>query len=75
MQSRECFRETRPLIDYLPVRSDLLVLALGALLYLIDTGRLIASNELLLVDSAGGRDESTRLNSSHVRTSRMPSSA
>ncbi|MEM7610267.1 MAG: hypothetical protein AAF270_01115 [Pseudomonadota bacterium] len=43
------------MIDYLPVRSDLLVLALGALLYLIDTGRLIASNELLLVDSAGGR--------------------
>ncbi len=39
------------MLEYLPVRPDVLVFALGLLLYVTDLGRLICSNEILLCGS------------------------
>ncbi|MEO1596015.1 MAG: hypothetical protein AAFS02_12305 [Pseudomonadota bacterium] len=40
--------------DYLLLRTDLLVLGLAVTLYLVDSGRLISTRELLLAGTAGG---------------------
>lgn len=43
------------MLEYLPVRPDVLVFVLALLLYVTDFGRLIYSNEVLLCSSGSGR--------------------